>query len=743
MALIKKVVAKDVKSLDKNIINKTNNAVTLGTKIKGNTNILTTINSINTLVSQKLGHYKEKYQILRDDYDIDEYFYCIAKNKISAIDTETTGLNPISDELVGICLYTPNRKPAYIPYGHISYITGQRIKNQPDKEFLQQCFNSLENKDVKWIFHNAKFDMRFLKNQFNIRLKAYWDTMIASKCIDETEPAGLKQLHLKFCKSEDAEAMTFDKLFEGIPFSLIPIEVAYLYAAGDAIKTFELYQYQKDLLTSRPMSGCYTVFKEIEMPLIDVIADMEDTGVSIDMKYANELAIKYHKVLEEKEKAVYDIIDSYKDRVDDYKLKNPINKLSTPININSPSQLAILLYDIIQLQSVDKRNPRGTGEDILKLLDTALCKAILEYRSVGKLVSTYIDTLPTMVNPITNRLHCSFNQYGADTGRLSSSNPNFQNIPSHNKDIRKMFVAKEGYCFVGADFSQQEPLVTAHLSNDEHMRAAFIEGKDIYSTIASIAFKQPYEECREFRVDGSVNKEGKEHRTQSKSIVLGVLYGRSISSIAEQLGISSEDAKVIYDTVLDAFPALKNFMEESQQMAKDFGYVTTVYGRRRHIRNMMLQPYEFYYENIDKEVSQTVIDKYTKILSKTYYKNRESIKAELKSQGILVKENTIKLREAERQCVNSRVQGSAADITKKAMIAVYNDELLRQLDCHILMQIHDEIQVECPLINAKRVGERLSQLMINAAKDRISIPMKCDVEITDRWYGEPIKFDEE
>ena len=450
MPLVKKL-QKSSKEQDNAIVDKINNKVQSTLTVKGGKSILDTINSITAIVNTKLGKYKDKYVVLRTEDEIMLYISKIQANHICALDTETSGLDPISDELAGICLYTPGEKAAYIPYGHISYITQQRVNNQPSKEQLQECFNSLQG--IKWIFHNAKFDIRVMRNQLGIDLIPYWDTMLASKCIDENESASLKNLHLKYCNSSDTESLTYDKLFEGIPFTLVPIKTGYLYAAGDAIKTFELYEYQKTVLNRRNLPGPYNVFMNIEMPTIRVVADMEDRGITLNVEYAKQLSEKYHKQLEENEKAVYDIINNYSDKINEYIKTHPDNKLSDPINISSPTQIAILLYDILGLQSPDKNKPRGTGEDILLALDHPLSKVILDYRGTVKLLSTYIDKMPEIVNPKTGRIHCSFNQYGAKTGRFSSDNPNMQNIPSHNKDIRQMFGARDGYALVGSDFS--------------------------------------------------------------------------------------------------------------------------------------------------------------------------------------------------------------------------------------------------------------------------------------------------
>ena len=564
-------------------------------------------------------------------------------------------------------------------------------------------------------------------------------------------------MHLKYCDSKDTESLTFDKLFNGIRFDYVPIKVAYLYAAGDAIKTFELYEYQKTVLNRRRLAGPYNVFMNIEMPLVEVVADMEDRGVCLDFEICDKLLEKYTNIRKERLEQANKAISMYQEQIDEYKMKNPNNKLSDPISLSSPTQLAILFYDILKLESPDKKSPRGTGEEILKHFakgkEKNLCEAILGMRNVDKLLNTYIEKMPNIALK-DGRIHASFNQYGAKTGRFSSSDPNLQNIPSHNKEIRQMFKAQDGYILLGADYSQQEPMVTSYLSKDKKMQDAFIHGKDIYSTIASLAFNKSYEDCLEFRPDGTTNVLGKERRTQAKSIVLGVLYGRQIPSIAEQLGVSTKQAQVIYDKVLSAFTGLANFIDESQDMARKYGYVTTAWGRRRHLTDMQLEPYEFKYsgnrvsfdplnfnEDSSNEVPERIKKEYIERLNKCkFYNDRLKIENELRSQGITVSYYTNKISQAERQCVNARVQGSAADMAKLAMISINNDEKMKELGFHLLIQVHDEVIGECPEENAKECAERLSYLMRTAPSHLIKLPFKCDVDFTYNWYGEKIEM---
>lgn len=743
------------KSNDKSIINKSK-TITNRTSIKsGGNNLAAQIQSIVAIANQKLAVHKDDYILIREPDQLYEYMKEMKQVGEGALDTETTGLNPLLVDIVGGCIYTPGQKAAYIPINHKSYITGVRTKEQMNEETVSKIMKEF-HKDIKWIFHNAKYDIRVCRKTLGIDFSPYWDTMLAAYCIDEEESHKLKDLHLKYCDSKDTESLTFDSLFKGITFDYIPISTAYLYAAGDPIKTYELYKYQQTILNRRVLAGPYNVFWNIEMPLIPVVADMEDRGVCLDFDVCNNLHEKYHKIKEERQKQADDVIAMYQTEIDNYKMKNPNNKLSDPISLSSSTQLAILFYDILGLQSPDKNSPRGTGEEILKHFaqgkEKNLCEAILGMRNVDKLLSTYIDKMPAIALD-DGRVHASYNQYGAKTGRFSSSDPNLQNIPSHNKEIRHMFKAQDGYVLIGGDYSQQEPRLTAHCSNDEKMKESYHQGKDIYATIASLAFDKPYEECKEFREDGTVNPEGKERRSQAKAIVLGVTYGKGIPAIGEDLGISTQKAQVVYDKVMESFPMLEKFMHDTQEKAREYGYVETPWGRRRHLKDMQLEPYIFKYDgkvtnfdplafesDVSTEVPERTKKEYAKKLDKCrFYKERIKVENELQNQGISVSYNTNKIAQAERQCVNSVIQGGAADMAKLAMIHINNDEIMKELDFHLLICVHDEVIGECPIENAKKASERLAQLMIDASKGKIDIPMKVDCEITRNWYGESVE----
>ncbi|HUM44860.1 MAG TPA: DNA polymerase, partial [Fervidobacterium sp.] len=518
-----------------------------------------------------------------------------------AIDTETNGLDFGEMVIAGLCLYSPSQTGAYVPLNHVNYITMTKLDGQLSEQFVVKQLTRL--KDTKLIFFNAKFDIRVINQTLGVELIPYWDGYIGARLLNENEPDnGLKALHNKYVLKGKGESFDYESIFRGVPFSHIPINIAYLYAANDAVITYELYKFQEPFLTKdhptcieRNLQGVAYVFREIEMPLINIVARMEDTGIALDLEYARNLEEEYGQKLQKVEQEFFEELARYQDDIDNYrKQMGPACKLDEKINLNSPTQLAILFYDVLGIAPVDKKSPRGTGEDVLEKINIPLTHILLEYRRLQKLMSTYITKLPASLNPRTGRLHASFNQMGTDTGRFSSTDPNMQNIPARNKDIRQMFVASPGYCLLSSDYSQQEPRITAHMSGDEKMINAYKQGKDLYAEIASIAFNQPYENCLEY-VNGVYNEEGYRRRQTSKAIVLGVCYGKGVPAIAEDLGISREEAQKIYDQIMRAFPGLERFMIESQNMARELGYVDTVWGRKRRLPNMQLDPYEFSY----------------------------------------------------------------------------------------------------------------------------------------------------
>lgn len=292
------------------------------------------------------------------------------------------------------------------------------------------------------------------------------------------------------------------------------------------------------------------------------------------------------------------------------------------------------------------------------------------------------------------------------------------------------------------------------MQGDSQMYDTFMQGKDLYSEIASKAFNVPYEDCKEFREDGSTNKEGKARRTQAKSILLGVLYGRGVASIAEQLGTTTEVATEIRESVFRGFPAIRQFEENSLNMARNLGYVTTVCGRKRRLPDLQLDEFEFSWEDgytpegdvldfddVDVEVPQDRVNYYWRRLQKAFGKfKKQEIISQAHQEHIKIVDNGGKIADATRQCVNARIQGSASDLTKLAMIELNNNERLKELGFKLLIPVHDEVIAECPRVNAKECAKLLAETMSKSAEKILEMPIKCDVEITEQWYGEVLNL---
>lgn len=628
------------------------------------------------------------------------------------LDVETTGLDIYNDILVGICLYTPGETSAYVPFNHTD-LQNVRVADQMSEEQVRDIMlPCLQDQELRCINHNIKFDNKKLAWDWKqIIVNIYWDTLIAGYVLNENEPHGLKPLYNKYILHGKGSSEDYGDLFEGIPFNYVPIDVATVYGANDGFKTYALYKFQAQYLREdhprEDFRKMYYVFREVEMPLIPLCTDMEMRGVEIREDFAKELSEDFNKEMVEVEAKCDAYVEQFKQYILDHNNLMRLTKGTCKINYSSPQQVAALFYDIFKLRSVSRKEPRGTGDKIIqKFLSTAKKKdtkksrefaEFLEnyqrFKEIKKLLGTYVDKIPQVKEPKINAVYTTYNQYGAKTGRFSSSDTvskiNLQNIPSKEKRIRKIFKARDGYKLVGGDFSQIEPRVLAFLSGDESMINAYKEGKDLYAIMGSQVYQLPYEDCREFYPDGTVNTEGKHRRTTMKSVLLGIMYERGATAIGEQFNKSAEWAQQLIDNFYKSFPKINQYRLKIENMAETYGYVTTITGRKRRLPDMQLEDKDDY-----------------------------------------------RYQEAHRQSLNSVIQGSSADIMKLSMIAIYNDPRYKALDCHMIITVHDELIMEVPEDHIKEGAELLVGTMKRVGHSLIDLPMSVDAEVNDYWYGE-------
>lgn len=664
-------------------------------------------------------HSEEKGILLNTQVTLEQYInQCIADGEY-VLDIETTGLDPFNDLIVGVCLYSPSQEPAYIPMLHTD-IDNKLLPGQLEVAVVKQHITRLMESNAHWINHNIKFDAKFLMYRWNIKPNnMFWDTLIGAFVLNENEPThGLKPLYAKYItKSKDKQS--YKDLFEKTPFNYIPLDLAEVYGANDGTKTYTLYKFQKQYLNPNHDRGdfkqLYKVFRDIEMALLPVLCDMELKGVEIDTKFAKELEVKYEQVALDQEQYLYDVIYTrFANKVKNHtalqeliakqaknkKLKG--TKYQDLINFNSSPQLKYLFFDILGFPKLYRRDPMSCGKEQQQLwLDSdkvskgqkEFLQAFMEWRKTVKLLTSFIVKIPEAREVKTNAVHTNFNQLGAKTGRFSSSHPvhkiNLQQIPSRNKDIRKIFTARPGHVFIGSDFSAIEPRILATVSQDPTMLQTFNDGIDIYASMASLIFNVPYEQCLEFHPEtGEKQPEGKDRRTQTKSVLLGIMYSRGAKAIAEQFGRDAKWGQELIDNFYKSFPSIKEIITRSMYQAEKLGYVCTITGRKRRLPNMRLDKENYLYQ------------------------------------------------EASRQCLNARIQGSSADVMKLAMVNLHNNPRFKELGGSILMTIHDEMVIECRDEVAVEMSELLPEVMKDTAMKLLGTKQKCDVEVSRVWSGD-------
>ena len=681
--------------------------------VKRNQNtLIKALEVISELVKSGRLHAEGDIEVIRTPERLKEFMEKAKSNGSYIVDVETTGLDVYNDILVGLCLFTEGEPSAYVPFNHTD-LQNKRVSGQMTEEECKAVMVPyFEDASIKVINHNIKFDVKMILQNWGVRIaNIYWDTNLAGLILNENEKHGLKPLYNKYILNGKGSDEDFGDLFEDIPCNYIPIDIFSIYGGNDGIKTDAVYKFQREFLREdHPRADfrkLYYVFREIEMPLIHVCTDMELRGVAIREDYAKELSIEFNKEMQEKEAKCDEYVAQFSKYIEEHPTLMRLTKGTKKINYNSPQQVACLFYDIFKLKSVSRKEPRGTGDDIVKQhrnkaqkMGTKKAEEFIEfldnyqrYKECTKLIGTYIDKIPAVKCEKTNAVHTTFNQYGARTGRFSSSDKitkvNLQNIPSHEKRIRKIFKARDGYKLVGGDFSQIEPRVLAYVSGDEAMQDAYKHNKDLYAIMGSQVYNMPYEDCREFYPDGTVNPEGKHRRTTMKSVLLGIMYERGAQAIGEQFNKSAQWAQELIDNFYKGFPKIQQLRLKVEKMAEEYGYVTTICGRKRRLPDMQIP---------DK--------------------------------------NDFKYQEAHRQSLNSVIQGSSADIMKLSMIAIYKDARYKELDCHMLLTVHDELIMEVPEENVKAGAELLVETMKRVGHELINLPMSVDAEVNEYWYGE-------
>ncbi|MBU1008059.1 DNA polymerase I [Candidatus Dependentiae bacterium] len=566
--------------------------------------------------------------IIRDSKALKNLILKLKEKKLFALDTETTGLDPLQERMVGLSIAYDTKKSYYIPF---------------EQELLKSLAPILTSKTIKKTLHNAKFDQLVLWNQ-GIELDGIdFDTLLAANLLrKESDRIGLKKLSLRYLEEKmDSFKEVLGKQYK--TFDQVPIPEAATYAAHDALQTLKLTKLLKKELSKE--KKLQKIFKTIELPLSRVLFDIERTGMLLDPTALKELEKKVTRKLHTIESKIFGSLN-----------KKQL-KLYGDINLNSPKQIETLLFDELKLPIVKKsiKGQRSTDQEVLTQLSEQhpVPGLILQYREFFKLKSTYIESLPRFVNPKTKRVHTSFSQTIAATGRLSSSNPNLQNIPATGELgllIREAFIAPHGKQLLSADYSQIELRVLAHVTGCKNLTEAFLHGQDIHQRTASQIFEIP------------LNKVTHEQRQMGKRINFGIVYGLTPYGLAKDLGIKQGDAKTYIQKYFEQYPEVAKWIEKTVAQAEASGFVETWLGRKRYVPGLREQ-------------------------------NRTLYEA------------------ARRIAVNTPMQGTAAEIMKLAMLNVHGALKTKKLESAIILQIHDELLFECPNSEVKEVEHLVKKTM--------------------------------
>jgi DNA polymerase-1 len=574
-----------------------------------------------------------------------------------SFDTETTSTDQMQADLVGISLAVNQERGYYLPVGHLS----DGDKQLPKSNIIEALSDSFENPEVPKVGHNLKYDAVMLaRNGLQVKPLSF-DTMIAEWLTNPTSRnLGLKNLawvRLNVQMTEIEELI--GKGRNQRTMAEVSIGDAAEYAADDAVIPLKLKEQLEGELTEKQAQK---LFKEIEMPLVQVLADMEMAGIKLDVGYLANMS----EELSEK-------IASIKTRI--------FEAVGEEFNLNSPQQLSEALFDRLQLTPPNRTQKTSSGfystaAGTLEAMrgDHPVVDLVLEYRELSKLKSTYVDALPQQVNPQTGRVHTSYNQAGSVTGRLASSDPNLQNIPIRTelgRQVRRAFVAEPGNVLLSVDYSQVELRIVAHMSDDKTMLEAFRSGQDIHAATAAAVFEVPIEEVT------------KEQRSRAKGVNFGLIYGMSAFGLSRYTDITLAEAEDFVNAYFEQFPGVRDYLEKMKKQAAEQEYVETLLGRRRYFPGLRTQ-------------------------SNRNIRNRE-----------------------EREAINSPIQGTAADIMKIAMLQVPGELIEAGLSAKMLLQVHDELVLECPEEELQQTADLVSEVMQKAYL--LKIPLQTDARSGPNW----------
>jgi len=589
------------------------------------------------------------YQLVEKEEDIRKLYDFFRTKDFLVLDTETTSTSAIDAELVGLSFSVEEHKAFYVPIP----------ANREEALRIVNIFKPLyEDPSILKVGQNLKYDLEVLRN-YDIELKGkMWDTMIAHYLIQPELRHNMDymaEVYLHY-KTIHIDELIGPKGKSQRSMRDLSPTLVYEYACEDADITLQL---KNKLEPELKKHECENLFYDIEMPLMPVLAEMEMNGVCLDTRSLAETSKQFTTRMNDIEQRIYELAGEQ-------------------FNIASPKQVGEILFDKLKIVEKAKKTKTGqyvTSEEVLQQLRNKheIVADILEHRGLKKLIGTYIDALPKLINPRTGHIHTSFNQTITATGRLSSSDPNLQNIPirgEDGKEIRKAFIPEPGCLFFSADYSQIELRVMAHLSDDKNMIEVFQEGKDLHAATAANIYKKPIDEVT------------RDERTKSKRANFGIIYGITVFGLAERLDIPRDEAKMLIDGYFETFPQVHDYMEKSKEIARQKGYVTTLFGRRRYLPDI-------------NSANATV-------------------------RGF-----------AERNAINAPIQGTAADIIKVAMIHIFNRFKAEGIKSKMILQVHDELNFSVLPEEKERVEQIVLEEMQQAFQ--MKVPLVADSGFGTNW----------